>query len=58
MNVSGVQSDGESRSPSISPDNAVIAFVSRALNLVAPTDAAPTPPSRSLDLYLFSNPLR
>ena len=58
VNVDGVQSDGESLNPSISPDNAVIAFVSRALNLVAPTVAVPVPPSRTLDLYLFSNPLR
>jgi len=57
VNVDGVEADGESRSPTLSPDGRFIAFVSRALNLVAPTEGNPTPPSRTLDLYLFANPL-
>ncbi|MHC4550878.1 MAG: TolB family protein [Planctomycetota bacterium] len=57
VNVASVQADGESLTPSLSADGRIIAFVSRALNLVPPSDSDPTPPSRTLDLYLFANPL-
>lgn len=56
-NKNGEQADGESISPTISADGVLIAFVSRALNLVAPTEGEPFPPDRTQDLYVFENPL-
>jgi hypothetical protein len=57
VNVNSVQADGESIMPTISANGTLIAFVSRALNLVMPTDGEPFPPNRTLDLYVFTNPL-
>jgi len=57
VNVNGVEADGESLTPTISANGTLIAFVSRALNLVMPTAGEPFPPNRTLDLYLFDNPL-
>ncbi|MHC4731447.1 MAG: TolB family protein [Planctomycetota bacterium] len=57
VNVNSVQADGESLTPTISANGTVIAFVSRALNLVMPTEGEPFPPNRTLDLYVFANPL-
>jgi Tol biopolymer transport system component len=57
VNVNSVEADGESLTPTISANGTLIAFVSRALNLVAPTAGEPFPPNRTLDLYMFDNPL-
>jgi len=57
VNVDSEQADGESLTPTISPNGTLIAFVSRALNLVMPTAGEPFPPNRTADLYVFANPL-
>jgi Tol biopolymer transport system component len=57
VNADSVQADGESFSPTISANGTLIAFVSRALNLVMPTQGEPFPPNRTADLYVFANPL-
>jgi Tol biopolymer transport system component len=57
VNVNSAEANGESLTPTISPNGTLIAFVSRALNLVMPTDGEPFPPNRTQDLYVFANPL-
>jgi Tol biopolymer transport system component len=57
VDANDAEADGESLTPTISPDGTLIAFVSRALNLVMPTDGEPYPPNRTQDLYIYVNPL-
>jgi len=52
----GEEANDDSESPSISPDGAVIGFVSRADNLVVPGEGDP-PFDGTFDLYFFDNPL-